>query len=290
MARKNLNVQLVIVDPQNDFMGNDDGTPLQETLSTGEVRTASLPVKGGISDMKRVAKLVGRIGHRLSDIHVTLDSHHTMHIAHPDMWVDANGKQPAPFTIISLDDMKNGIWRTRNPAHRARVFKYLTDLYASGGTHVIWPPHCRIGTWGHNVESNLQVALTKWERDEMGVIDYVTKGSSVWTEHFGGLMADVQDPDDPSTQINFDLIKTNQEADIIGVLGEASSHCVLKTVKQLADNIGIDHIKKFVLITDCMSPVPQPPGGPDFPAIAAQFLKDMKDRGMTLMTADEFLA
>jgi len=289
-VKKNLNVQLIIVDPQNDFMGNDDGSPLTETLSNGTVRTASLSVKGGVSDMKRAAKLIGRIGSRLSDIHVTMDSHHTMHIAHPEMFVDENGKHPAPYTIITPDDFKAGIWRARNPAHRARVQKYLNDLYATGAIHMIWPPHCRIGTWGHNVEANLEVALTKWERDFMGVVDYVTKGSSVWTEHFGGLMAEVQDPDDPSTQLNTGLIKTGQEADLTGFLGEASSHCVLKTVGQLADNIGDEHIKKMVLISDCMSPVPQPPGGPDFPAIAAQFLKDMQARGMTVMKADEFLA
>lgn len=288
--KKTLNVQLVIVDPQNDFMGNDDGTPLTETLSNGTVRTASLSVKGAISDMQRGAKLIDRIGSKLSDIHVTLDSHHTMHIAHPEMFVDENGRHPAPYTIITPDDFKTGMWRARNPAHRTRIQEYLNKLYASGGIHMIWPPHCRIGTWGHNVEATLETALTKWERDFMGVVDYVTKGSSVWTEHFGGLMADVEDPEDASTQLNTGLIKTGQEADIIGFFGEASSHCVLKTATQYANKIGDEHIKKFVLISDCMSPVPQPPGGPDFPAIAAQFLKDMQARGMTVMTSDEFLA
>ena len=32
------------------------------------------------------------------------------------------------------------------------------------------------------------------------------------------------------------------------VAGEASSHCVLKTVQQIADNIGKEHIKKFHLL------------------------------------------
>lgn len=288
--KKTLNVQLAIVDPQNDFMGNDDGTPLTETLSDGTVRTASLSVKGAISDMKRGAKLINRVGSKLSAIAVTMDSHHTMHIAHPQMFVDENRRHPAPYTIITPADFKAGIWRARNPAHRVRIQKYLDDLYATGAIHMIWPPHCRIGTWGHNVQADLEVALTKWERDFMGVVDYVTKGSAVWEEHFGGLMAEVQDPDDPSTQLNTGLITTLQEADLVGIFGEASSHCVLKTVSQLADNIGDEHIKKLVLISDCMSPVPQPPGGPDFPAIAAQFLKDMQARGMSVMNADEFLA
>jgi nicotinamidase/pyrazinamidase len=306
MPRNNLKIDLLIVDPNNDFMGNDDGSPMTETVMEGGLKNASmadlkcaiatsalnvaaLPVKGAVSDAKRLAALVDRVGHKLNDIHVTLDSHHAMHIAHPDMWADENGKQPPPFTIVLADSMKNGIWRARNPAHQKRMYSYLQALEATGKVHCIWPPHCRIGTWGHNIEKTLEVSLTNWERREMGVLDVVTKGSAVFTEHFGGLMAEVVDPNDPSTQLYTPLITTLQDADLIGVAGWASSHCVKRTVEQLAENIGDEHVKKMHLITDCMSPVPAIPGV-DFPAIASQFLKDMQARGMTLTTADQFLS
>ena len=286
-----LKAHLVIVDPQNDFMGNDDNSPLSETLGSGGSLQASLAVPGAVSDMRRVAKLIDRVGGKLDDIHVTLDSHHTMHIAHPDMWVDENGKPPAPFTIIRADDVANGIWRARNPAHQRRMATYVEQLEADGKfLHCIWPPHCRIGTWGHNVQQDLQDALTAWERRYMGVVDYVTKGSSVWTEHFGAVMAQVVDPNDPSTQLNTEFIKLLQEADVIAVAGEALSHCVKTTVEQVAEYIGDEHIKKMILLTDCMAPVSAAPGTPDFPAIGQQFLQDMKSRGMTLMTSEEFLA
>ncbi len=291
MARKNLKVDLFIVDPQNDFMGADDGSPYSIKRSDGSEFVAQLPVKGGVSDMKRLATMVDRIGHKLSDIHTTLDSHHTMHIAHPGMWKDISGKPPAPFTIIKADDMKNDIWRARNPAHQKRLYDYLVALEASGTfLHCIWQPHCRIGTWGHAVQEDLEIALNRWENQYMGVVNYVTKGSSVWTEHFGGLKAQVEDPNDPSTQMNFDLIRSLQEADYIGFAGEALSHCVKTTVEQIANNIGDEHLKKMVLLTDCMSPVPAIPNVVDFPAIGQQFLKDMQARGMTLMKSTEFLA
>jgi len=307
MAKKNLKVDLVIIDPQNDFMGEDDGNPLTQTVLEGDQRTslqrvkdlmnsstinvAALPVKGAVSDARRGAGLIDRVGRKLNDIHVTLDSHHTMHIAHPDMWLGADGKQPAPFTIIRADDMKSGMWRARNPGHQKKMYDYLVALEATRNfLHCIWPPHCRIGTWGHGVQKDLEAALTRWERSEMGVVDVVTKGSNVWREHFGGLMAEVIDPNDPSTQLYTPLITTLQDVDMIGIFGWASSHCVKRTVEQLADNIGDEHVKKMVLITDCMSPVPAIPNVVDFPAIAAQFLKDMQARGMKLMTSDEFLA
>lgn len=266
-------------------MGLADGTAYTENS-----RSASLAVAGAVDDMERTAALIRRVGRKLTDIHVTLDSHHTMHVAHPDMWKDGNGKPPGPFTIIMAADV--GVsWFARNPAHQKRLKAYVESLESTGKfLHCIWPPHCRIGDWGHNVYAPLHEALTMWEREYMGVVDYVTKGSSVWTEHFGALMAQVPDPNDPSTQLNAELIKTLQEADMIGVVGEALSHCVKTTVEQVADNIGDEHVKKITLITDCMSPVGKAPGTPDFPAIGAQFLRDMQTRGMTLMTSRDFLA
>ena len=289
MARKNLNVHVLIVDPQNSFMGEDDGSPYTEELKNGISYVAELAVTGGTSDMRRVSKMIDRTGHKVNEIKVTLDSHHEMHVAQPGMHCDVNGKPPAPFTLISADDYRNSIWRARNPAHQKRIFDYLVALEATGRLHCIWPQHCRIGTWGHNVFPELEASLRRWEQKNMGVVDYVTKGSSVWTEHFGGLKAEVEDPNDPSTQMNFDLIRSLQEADLIGFAGEALSHCVKRTVEQVAENIGDEHLKKMVLLTDCMSPVPAIPGV-DFPAIGQQFLRDMQARGMTLMKSTEFLA
>jgi nicotinamidase-related amidase len=79
-----------------------------------------------------------------------------------------------------------------------------------------------------------------------------------------------------------------QKADQVVVAGEASSHCVLSTVNQIAENIGEEHIKKFVLLTDCMSPVGALPGA-DFPAIAAEWMKNMEKKGMKLATSDSYL-
>ena len=80
------------------------------------------------------------------------------------------------------------------------------------------------------------------------------------------------------------------QADMIAVAGEALSHCVMSTVNQIADNIGEEHLRKFYILTDASSPVPKVGDGPDFPAIAASWLKDMEARGMNLTTTDAFLA
>lgn len=273
---KNLKIHLLIIDPQNDFM---------------DVKNAALPVPGANEDMNRLANMIDRVGKKLADIHVTMDSHRLLDIAHPAWWVNQNGKHPAPFTIISEDDIKNGIWTPRNPAFRARSLEYVQKLKA-GGKYLlcIWPPHCLIGTWGHNVQPRLNEALQDWSNKEFAMVDYLTKGSNPWTEHFGGLEAEVPDPEDPSTMLNVDFLSMLAEADIIAAGGEALSHCKKATMEQIVKNIGAEHIKKFHILTDCSSPVPAVPGGPDFPAIAQQFLQDMKKLGMTLTTSVDFLS
>lgn len=287
---KNLKVHLVIIDGQNDFMGNDDGTPYSVKLESGKALTATLPVKGAVSDMKRLAKMVDRVGPRIEDIHATLDSHRVIDVAHAGMWRDENGKSPNPFTIIGSNDIKSGIWVPRNPNLRQRMLDYARALEA-GGSYllIIWPEHCLIGTWGHNIQTDLADALLRWERSQYANVDYVVKGTNPYTEHYGALMAEVPDSSDPSTQLNTAFLGVMQDADIIGFAGEASSHCVLTTLKQVVQNIGKEHLKKFHLLTDCMSPVAPAPGTPDFPAIADKFLKEMAVEGMILTTSTEFL-
>ena len=273
---KRLNIQLLCIDPQNDFC---------------DIAGATLPVTGAKADMERLAKLVGRIGPKLEDIHVTLDSHRLIDIAHPAWWMNQNGDQPGPFTLVSAADISAGIWTPRNPAFRRRTLDYALALESSpsGYKICVWPPHCLIGTWGHNVHPTLNDALQNWSDKQYAMVDYVTKGSNPWTEHYGALMAEVPDPSDPSTGLNTAFLQMLAEADIVAVAGEASSHCVLKTVQQIADNIGDTHIKKFHLLRDCMSPVGAVPGV-DFPKIAEDFLRAMKTRGMTVTTSTDFLS
>ena len=292
MGTRGARIHLVIIDPQNDFLGNDDGSPYSINIGGGKSLTATLSVPGAVSDMKRVAKLVDRVGHKLADIHVTLDSHRLVDVAHPAFWMDQKGEQPSPLTIISASDIMSGIWTTRYPALRSYALVYAQALESTPGGYKIcvWPAHCLIGTWGHNVFTDLNDALQRWSDREFAMVDYVTKGSNYRTEHYGALMSEVPDPNDPSTGLNTEFLKMLADADVVAVAGEASSHCVLKTVTQIADNIGTEHIKKFHLLRGCMSPVPAIPNIVDFPAIAEAWLKDMERRGMTVTTSDKFLA
>jgi nicotinamidase-related amidase len=95
-------------------------------------------------------------------------------------------------------------------------------------------------------------------------------------------MAEIPDPADPGTSLNTRLIQTLQNADIIGIAGEARSHCVANTIRDIANNFGEENIKKFVLIEDCTSDVTS------FEFLGEAFVKEMKGRGMQVATSDTF--
>ena len=115
------------------------------------------------------------------------------------------------------------------------------------------------------------------------MVDYVTKGSNFWTEHYSAVQADVPDPNDPDTMLNTRLIETLERADIILLAGEARSHCLANTVRDIADNFGEENIKKMVLLSDATSDVP------GFENLGESFVDEMVKRGMQISTTIDFL-
>ena len=72
--------------------------------------------------------------------------------------------------------------------------------------------------------------------------------------HYSAVQADVPDPADPTTQLNVGLIKTLENADLVALSGQALSHCVANTIRDIADYFGRESIRKLVLIEDTSSP------------------------------------
>jgi nicotinamidase/pyrazinamidase len=266
-----MDLRILIIDPQNDFCD----------------KNGSLYVPGADEDMARLAVMLRRLKDKINDIHVTLDTHHFVDVAHPVYWVDSQGKHPEPLTtVITVDDVENGIWRTTNPQLQKRALEYVKALKANNRySLVIWPYHCLIGSWGYGVYPELFDVLLEWEKD-FSMVDYVTKGSNIYTEHYSAVQADVPDPQDPTTMLNTRFIQTLGEADMIALAGEALNFCLANTVIDIANNFGEENIKKFVLLQDAASPVP----GKDFEIFTKNFMTEMTRRGMQVSTTKEFLA
>ena len=268
------NVRLLVIDPQNDFCD----------ISRGDHPAPALSVTGADQDMQRLAAFIDRMGDTLSGIHVTLDSHNPVDIAHPTWWTNDKGQSPAPFTVITSKDLAAGLWRARDVRLQERSRQYVEQLEsAQRYALVVWPEHCLIGHWGHNIHTAVAQSLDAWARRKLDVVDYVTKGTNPFTEHYSAVQAEVPDPSDPDTLLNSRLIHTLSEADVVIVAGEALSHCVANTVRDIANNFGEDNIAKLVLLTDCCNSV----GG--FEQLGVDFVAEMQARGMKTARSTDYM-
>lgn len=244
MKTKKKDVALVIIDAQNDFCDPN----------------GALPVTGADKDMDRLARFIlGNID-GIDHIMLTQDSHRPVDIAHVTWWKDQNGNQVNPFQQITLADMDAGRFVPVFDPMWSR--QYLETLEKQGEyPHIAWPIHCEIGTWGHNFYPTLHEAAKAWAVKKGGIngLELVTKGTNPRTEHFGAFHAQVPIPNAPETQPAINLLSKLQEYNSVYIAGEAKSHCVANSLKQML-NLVPDLAPKIVVLEDCMSDVAITPG------------------------------
>ena len=259
-----MGIELLIVDPQNDFCSS----------------SGSMYIKNAEQDCQRISQFIYKYIDDIDSIHITMDMHPYYHIAHPIFWKDENGNQPAVNTLITHADYVSGKYHPADPALNKRVEDYLINLETRGRyVLTIWPPHCLLATPGACVEEQLLKAVRTWEQHKPGrITDFVTKASNPMTEHYSAIQAEVPDPADPSTRINFNLIDKLKNKDIV-VAGEALSHCISHTIRDLCVYIPASRI---TLLTDCTSNVE------GFDDIGNHFLIEYKNKGMKTATSTEF--
>lgn len=275
----NRNVHLLIIDPQNDFCDLPAAYCPAATDGSDRRVQPALPVAGAHDDMVRVADFIDRCGAQLAAITVTLDSHQRVDIAHPPFWEQGDGSPVAPFTPVTAQAVRDGLYRPRAAAALPRVLAYLDALEASGRyVHMVWPVHCEIGSWGNNVHADVRAAYNRWEERRLAIVNKVVKGTNPWTEHYSAIRAEVPDPQDDDTQLNRALIARLQAADLVLICGEAGSHCVKATTEHIVEQFaGCE--QRLVLLTDCMSPVT------GFEPQYADFLRAMAARGVRCTTS-----
>lgn len=277
------NLHLLVIDPQNDFCDLPDSYLPVDPL-TGKQTLPALPVNGAHADMLRLAEVINQGFAGLSGISVTLDSHHRYDIAHPTFWKGEQGEPVNPFTQITAAEVRMGKYRPADPEELQRSLAYLDALEKAGCyTLMVWPVHCEMGTWGNNVHANVRAAYSRWEDEARGIVNLVIKGTNPWTEHYSAIQAEVPDDFDESTQMNQGLIDTLAAADQVYLTGEAGSHCVKATTEHVVAGLNRNSISRFVLVTDCMSPVT------GFDEQYRKFVDDMASRGMQIAKSVDIL-
>jgi nicotinamidase-related amidase len=266
-----MKAKLLIIDPQNDFC---------------DISGAALPVAGANVDMLRLASLMKQVRAELTDITVTLDSHASVGIERTTFWVTADGQPVAPFTAIAETDVRAGRFAPHDKQRLPEVLAYLKALEEGGRYRlVVWPVHCVLGTWGHNVHTAVADELARWEQQTQRAAHRVLKGLNPMTEQYSAVQAEVPDARDPRTQTNHALIERSRpDGGLLLVAGEAASHCVAATMEHLFAALDADERRRVLILRDCMSPVGS------FEAQATKFFDDARALGARVLTSIEALA
>jgi len=95
---------LVAVDVQNTFC-----IPGFELFVGGQSGTSA------VDDNRRLCQFIYRNLDVITRIYPTMDTHQAMQIFHSVFWVNDRDEHPAPFTLITEEDVGKGWWKF-NPA------------------------------------------------------------------------------------------------------------------------------------------------------------------------------
>jgi nicotinamidase/pyrazinamidase len=264
------NVHLLLIDMQVDFCH----------------KNGSLYVPGALGDVRRVIEFIFRNAEHITQITCSLDSHLPSQIFSPGWWADADGKHPAPFTIISAQEVQSGRWQPLFEAAWSREYVARLELDHKK-LLTIWPYHVLIGSIGHMLDPELWSAVFWHSVARQTQPTWMSKGSLPLTEHYSIIQPEVPVPGVPGGGKNQAFLDELAEADLIIVAGEAMSHCVLETVEDLVDEFGDqpEVLRKVLFLRDCTSPVVHPEI--DFHAIAVARLAEFERMGVRLANSTD---
>ena len=290
-ANDQFRICVIAVDLQNTFC-----VPGFELYVGGRSGT------GAVDDTRRLCEFVYRNLGSITQIVPTLDTHQAAQIFHALFLVNARGEHPAPFTLVSVEQIQRGEWRF-NPAIAAsleisaeygqRHLEYYTRQLKISGKYdlTIWPYHAMLGGIGHALVSAFEEAVFFHSVARSSQPDFHVKGDEPLTEHYSVLGPEVQTDFDgkPLAPKNDRIFKKLETFDAIVIAGEAKSHCVAWTIADLLDDILVHDrtlAERVYLLEDCTSSVVIP-GVIDYTGQADAAFKRFANAGMHLVRSTD---
>ncbi|MEA5448823.1 isochorismatase [Leptolyngbya sp. CCNP1308] len=253
---------LLLIDVQNTFC-----------IPGFELFVGGRSGQGAVDDNRRLGEFIYHNLKQITTITATLDTHTAMQVFHPAFWVDAEGENPPPMTMIHYDDVVQGKWQV-NPAVAANLTAsrdlqeyalHYTKTLDDRGKYplTIWPYHSMLGGIGHALVPAIEEACFFHTMARQSQTRFELKGNNPLTENYSVLSPEVMEDGQGRAiaQKNTPLIQTLLEFDGVIVAGQAKSHCVAWTVADLLSDIEATDpalAQKVYLLDDCASPVVVP--------------------------------
>jgi len=285
---------LVAVDVQNSFC-----------IPGFDLYVAGRSGTGAVDDNRRLCEFIYRNLGVITQICPTMDSHNAMQIFHPLFLVNARGEHPAPFTLISVEDVEKGLWKF-NPSlcfsfrvdeeYGQRLLLHYTRELRQGGKYdlTVWPYHGMLGGIGHALVPSVEEAIFFHGVARYSQPDFHVKGDKPFTEHYSVLGPEVREGPQGETlglksEKFFDKLL---DFDAVLVAGQAKSHCVAWTIADLLEDIlARDRrlVEKVYLLEDCTSSVVVP-GVMDYTDLADAAFRRFADAGMHVVSSVQPIA
>ncbi len=286
-AQDALRVSLLLVDIQNTFC-----QPGFELYVGGRSGT------GAVDDNRRLCEFIYRNLNGITEICPTMDTHQAGQIFHSLFLVNEVGDHPEPYTTISLQDLKKGVWRfnaalapglnlTAEEGQR-HIEHYARELQSRGKYELtIWPYHAMLGGIGHALVSAVEEAVFFHGICRLSQPDFQVKGQNPLTENYSVLRPEVTTgpAGEPVDAKNLKFIRKLLNFDAVIIAGQAKSHCVAWTIEDLLNEIratGQPLAEKVYLLEDCTTPVVIP-DVMDYTEQADQAFRKFADAGMHLV-------
>lgn len=295
---------LIAVDVQNTFC-----IPGYELFVGGRSGT------GAVEDNVRLTEFIYRNLHLITEIVPTMDTHQAMQIFHSIFFVNDRSEHPAPYTLISENDIREGRWRfneklTHDLSYSGEYIKrhilHYTQALKSSGKYelTIWPYHAMLGGIGHALVSSIEEAVFFHAMARLSQPDIHVKGDNPLTEHYSVLAPEVSTgPDGEPLSIRsetlFQKLGTADaifqkliDYDAVIIAGQAKSHCVAWTIADLLDSVSARDMRltdKIYILEDCTTPVVVP-GVIDYTEEADLAFSEFRDAGMHIVRSTEPIA
>ncbi len=290
-ADDSLKICFVAVDVQNTFC-----IPGFELYVGGRSGT------GAIDDNRRLCEFIYRNLAVITQICPTMDTHQTMQIFHSIYLVNDKGEHPAPFTLISEEDILKGVWKF-NPAlcysfqidedYGQQHLLYYAKKLKEGGKYdlTIWPYHGMLGGVGHALVAAVEEAIFFHGIARYSQPDFHIKGDKPFTEHYSVLGPEVLKghQGEPIGQKSDKIFRKFLQFDAVVIAGQAKSHCVAWTIDDLLEDILAQDrklVEKVYLLEDCTSPVVVP-GVIDYTDHANAAFGKFADAGMHIVRSTD---
>ncbi len=290
-SQDKLRITLLLVDVQNTFC-----------IPGFELYVAGTSGTGAVDDNRRLCDFIYRNLNVITQICPTMDTHQAMQIFHCIFLVNDKGEHPAPYTLITVDDIEKGMWKF-NPQLSASLqidetygqefLRHYARQLKAGGKYdlTIWPYHAMLGGVGHALVAAVEEAVFFHSIARLSQPDFQVKGDNPFTENYSVLSPEVLagPAGERIAEKNAGFIRKLLDFDAVIIAGQAKSHCMAWTIEDLLNEIQISDRKlseKVYLLEDCTSPVVIP-GVIDYTEQANKAFQKFSDAGMHVVRSSD---